>query len=501
MKKYIYQFIHFSFLVIFLFVNFVILFNHVKINVTLSFLFNNNILILFGGLILIILIFLLQKMKIKLSDKDLLIILSLILFVFELFVTTNALFRSGWDVGMIYDAAYSNVFDKYPKISFDASKSYFEAYPNNILLLLYEMFFAFITRSISKGPKTLSFILVFNNCLIFTIVGVMVYLCTKKIVNNRKMAFLSWIIYAILIGTSSWFLVPYSDSIGLLFPMLILFVYLYFNKKIYFKIFLLSLISFIGYQIKPQILIIFISIIGFEFLDFFDKKLSKDSLVKLGKKLVIVILTYLLVTMPISYIKNVVMELDSNKKIGLTHFLMMGLNEETNGVWSGSDVSFSTSFPNRELRTKNNLEECKKRLNNLKFSGTVKHLRNKILVNFNDGTFFFGEEGSFYVSYYWNEFRMNRFVTDFAYSTGKYYIYVSSIRHAVWLFILLLLLFCYSKKNNREISVIQLSLIGLFLFEILFEARSRYLFIYVPYFIILAILAINKIMLKLGMEE
>ena len=80
MKKYIYQFIHFSFLVIFLFVNFVILFNHVKINVTLSFFFNNNILILFGGLILIILIFLLQKMKIKLSDKSLLIILSLILF-------------------------------------------------------------------------------------------------------------------------------------------------------------------------------------------------------------------------------------------------------------------------------------------------------------------------------------------------------------------------------------------------------------------------------------
>ena len=96
---------------------------------------------------------------------------------------------------------------------------------------------------------------------------------------------------------------------------------------------------------------------------------------------------------------------------------------------------------------------------------------------------------------------MNRFVTDFAYSTGKYYIYISSIRHAVWLFILLLLLFCYSKKNNREILVIQLSLIGLFLFEILFEARSRYLFIYVPYFIILAILTINKIMLKLGTEE
>ena len=162
MKKYIYQFIRFSFLVIFSFVNFVILFNHVKINVTLSFLFNNNILILFGGLILIIFIFLLQKMKIKLSDKSLLIILSLILFVFESFVTINALFRSGWDVGMIYDAAYSNVFDKYPKISFDASKSYFEAYPNNTLLLLYEMFFAFITRSISKGPKTLSFILVFN---------------------------------------------------------------------------------------------------------------------------------------------------------------------------------------------------------------------------------------------------------------------------------------------------------------------------------------------------
>ena len=250
MKKSIYKFIQITFLILFLLVNFVILFNHVKINVTLSFLFNNNILILLGGLFLITLLFLLQRMKFKISDKYLLLILSLSLFGFELFVALKALFRSGWDVSMIYDAAYSNVFDKYPKISFDASKSYFEIYPNNTLLLLYEMLFAFITRSINKGAKTFSFILVFNNCFIFTIVGVMLYLCIKKIINNRKMALLSWVIYIILVGTSSWFLVPYSDSIGLLFPMLIFFIYLYFNKQKYFKIFLMSLISFIGYQIR-----------------------------------------------------------------------------------------------------------------------------------------------------------------------------------------------------------------------------------------------------------
>ena len=44
---------------------------------------------------------------------------------------------------------------------------------------------------------------------------------------------------------------------------------------------------------------------------------------------------------------------------------------------------------------------------------------------------------------------------------------------------------CY--KNQKERSVLMLSVIGLTIFELLFEARSRYLYAYVPLYILLAI--------------
>ena len=136
----------------------------------------------------------------------------------------------------------------------------------------------------------------------------------------------------------------------------------------------------------------------------------------------------------------------------------------------------------------------KKRIKELTALELVKYERNKILINFDDGTFYFGGEGSFYILSYYDGIKLNKFVTSFAYSTGEYYIYISSIRQAIWLVVLILMLFSVWRKNNTVVNVVQLSLVGLFLFEMLFEARSRYLFIYVPYFIILAVIGVDKIL-------
>ncbi len=491
MKNILHKIIQMVFILLFLIVGLIIIFNNDK-KYFIPTLFNNKILFLFGMLFIIIILILLKKCKIKISEKSILIILSSILFLIEIIIMINAAFRSGWDVGMLYDAAYLNIFNSPNKINFTTSKYYFEMYPNNVCFLLYEMFWAFITKVIGKGPKTLSLILILNNCIIYVVVGVLMYLCIKKLTKSCKISLLAWFMYFILIGTSSWFLIPYSDSLGLLFPTLVLFIYLYYQKNPYFKIFLISIISFLGYQIKPQIIIIFIAIIILEAFNILNKDLlSKKNILKLSKKVLIICLSYFLISIPLSFTKNYIMELDQNKKIGLSHFLMMGLNVETSGKWSGEDISYSSSFLNQKSRTKGNLEVIKQRLHNLGPLGLMKHLKNKTLVNFNDGTFYFGEEGSFYVYEYYDN-KYSKLIKDFVYSNGKYYIYLSTVRQAIWLNILIFMLFSYGSKN-KNVLIIQLSLIGLLIFETLFEARSRYLFIYVPYFIMLFSIGIKKI--------
>ncbi len=489
MKEKLKEIIQIIFVIICLIVNLIVLFCNIKLNTSINFLFKNYILFFTGGVVVFGGYYCFRKYRMKISENLIIGILSVLLLCFEIFVSLNALFRSGWDVGMLYDTAYYNVFDKFPIIKFDCSKSYFETYPNNVFFLLYEMFFAVVVKLIGKGPKTLSFLLVMNNCFIFVLAGFMLYFCVRKVTQNRKISLSAWIMYAILVGTSSWFLVPYSDSLGLLFPIFILFVYMFYNKNIYLKTFLISFLAFLGYQIKPQILIVFIAIIIIKLLDIY--KFDKKNVLKIFKQVFVVFLTYLLISLPIGYVKSNIMKLDENKKIGLTHFLMMGMNTETNGVWSGEDVSFSSSFPTTSIRTQKNLEEFTKRVKKIGISGLALHLRNKILVNFNDGTFFFGEEGSFYVWSYPTNLKTSEFVKTFVYSNGKYYIYLATIRQSLWLIILFLMLFSCLKSKDKDVLVVQLSLIGLFLFEMLFEARSRYLFIYVPYFIILSNLGLN----------
>ena len=70
----------------------------------------------------------------------------------------------------------------------------------------------------------------------------------------------------------------------------------------------------------------------------------------------------------------------------------------------------------------------------------------------------------------------------------------------IWLTIIILIVITsiFAKIDNKK-SVIFLSIIGLTLFTLLFEARARYLYLYSTYYIILAVIGveiINKI--KIG---
>ena len=123
-----------------------------------------------------------------------------------------------------------------------------------------------------------------------------------------------------------------------------------------------------------------------------------------------------------------------------------------------------------------------------------KHLLKKTMTLYNDGTFAFGNEGSFYITIAsWDNDFVNQLRRIF-YDTGDLYIYSSSIRQLVWIFILFtMLLSIGNRKANSVKRVTLFSIAGITLFELLFEVRARYLFIYVPFYIVMAIEGIQFI--------
>lgn len=117
---------------------------------------------------------------------------------------------------------------------------------------------------------------------------------------------------------------------------------------------------------------------------------------------------------------------------------------------------------NLEQRNKLNIAEIKTRLNNFSFREYIEFLSKKLVVTYNDGD---------------------------CYSIFVY------VEHTIWLLVLIGSVFCFIRNNyQKEIIIIYITLIGLTVFQLLFETRTRYLYTNVPLYIIAFVIGINNIM-------
>ena len=124
----------------------------------------------------------------------------------------------------------------------------------------------------------------------------------------------------------------------------------------------------------------------------------------------------------------------------------------------------------------------------------------KVLLNYNDGTFFWGGEGTFYKkilpekNHYISSFFRNLYYNgDYK---GKYYSIWANFEQMIWLTVLFFAMLSGFFARDKRITVVMITIIGLTLFELIFEARARYLFAYVPLYIILAVCGIKFLLDK-----
>ena len=95
----------------------------------------------------------------------------------------------------------------------------------------------------------------------------------------------------------------------------------------------------IGYNIKPQCLIMLIALFIIQFFSCLRNKKKLLQIVMLAGCFIFSLIT---IKTSINLIceKNQIV-LDSNQRLGMSHFLMMGNNEEGGGLYVGDDVIYS----------------------------------------------------------------------------------------------------------------------------------------------------------------
>lgn len=427
-----------------------------------------------------------QRIKLKYV-----VIATAVLLAVQLFVFYNIYFKTGWDVRAIFQAAEgiaSNVEHT------EAQDWYYLRYPNNLLMT---WIFSVIIRMCNliglTGEFSHIFAITIVQCILFAVSSVLLFKLAQSVIKNPVIPFAAWLLFWLNVGFNPYLTIPYSDSLSLIFPIAILYIYRTMENERFLTVKwpLITVLAILGYMIKPQVIIILIAILGYELVKFilkYDTKRKIASGIGCCVGIAALLLTSIISNLAFSRLP---VTLDDEQVFGFQHFLMMGFNEERGGIYSDSDVQFSGSFETAKERNDANIRVFKERIKSFGFVGLTKFMAKKAMTNFGNGTYAWSVEGDFYheIPEEKNS-TISPFLRSYFYSYGENYPTFSTFQQYLWLIILMgnlgIVFIIKDKKTRSDMAVPVLALIGLTMFEMIFEARARYLFNYSPIFILTA---------------
>ena len=420
---------------------------------------------------------------------------------------------------------------------------YYSRYANNLFL-------TYIFLNVYKigeviGIQNGYFLLLFIQSIMFYVGGFLIYKIADMYFKEKYKIYsiCTWIIYMLIVGLSPHIVLTYSDGIGMFLSLILTYIIFKLENEDINKdkneikddrekdkllqkssitriilILLFTNLSILGYYIKPQIIIISISyviikILNIPYLTYLviknknedcknNRRVRKE---RIKKEIIyyIIVSILIIITGCIIYThirkanNSMGINVDKEKRFNITHYAMLGWNPESKGVFTIKDENFSGKYEKIKDREKANLEELKRRITEMGLGGVINQIARKILTNYNDGTFS-GVATFVYIRKEYNIEGINKelseFVKNIYYENGKYNMIYTQIMQCLWIGILIFNMFSYNDGKSTKISIVILGIIGLFIFEILFEARSRYIFIYVPLYIFLGVIGLKNVL-------
>ncbi len=438
------------------------------------------------------------KTRIRKHAGIIIALLSLLFFSAEVLYAASAFFYSDWDPAGVLDCVYKLLRGRSGEINID----YFSAHPNNLMLVC--TYLAVLRAAALFGTESVISI-VFLQALLFSLGGVLVFYIVNDLLS-LKAAFLSYLLYTLWIGFNPYLLITYSDAVGLIFPLVLFRLFQLVLRKDRGKAVIptasvAGVFAGLGYAVKPQTVIVFIAGIIVTAFVFFLRKDRKQFYAVIAA---VFMFPVVLITVNNAIYPSLGLELDKAKSFGFSHYIMMGLNPETDGVYSNEDTEFTNSIKDPSERRAENLRVTEERLKEYGISGLLGHLKRKQLINFCDGTFSWGIDGNFFAGPVLGDMPAVRedsplrpMIHSFIVAGERNYDKFRDLMQLFWLTVLFFgsagEIFALKRLIGRDfegnpafsiLGVLFLSLYGLTVFELIFEAKARYLFTYLPLFLI-----------------
>ncbi len=370
--------------------------------------------------------------------------------------------------------------------------NYFCAFSNNNMFVsILDLYFSFL--KLFNVTDFLFFARVLNAILIFLAI-VFTFLSINKLLG-LKMATKTLVLLTLCPVFYVFIEWVYTLTFSLAFMMALFYVLVCLTKaKTTSKRILLSIIcallAVVSYLIRPTAifpLIAFILVALFKF----KTKDFKKYLVCFVSFILVFAITY----SPLSDFANNKFQDTLDKNHPVTHWVMMGLGE--NGGLSYDDYALTKSFGDTKAeKTKGNLQEIGKRIKEKGAIGLAKHFCYKTLKTFTSGTFGIHSR----ISHQQENSTLKPFIE------GKndlfFLFYAQGFRTFIYLFMMILLIkILVSKKNNSALMPIIITVLGGYVFYLIWEAKQTYSLAFYIFTIILAQVCLNDLSEKISLDN
>ena len=418
-------------------------------------------------------------------------------------------FYGGWDCGMVANSA--RWLAQGQGMGYD---DYYYIYSNNVPItwLLYILYqFSASLAGYAYNPE---FIWIQFQCILYALAVFLAAMTVLLVTRRIAPALLCLLTSLLFLGLNPWQIIPYTDAGTIAMPVLTVFLYAlfrYVKGKIRYAVWFLTVFTgVIGGILKATCYIALIAAVAMEILWLLSGKEGiRRKLKKLGLELVLLTcgMTAALWCRNGMY-KTVDYVPDYDLQMTWSNYFYNGLNESTTGACSGDGLVIARSYAGypRRFRQSVELHYAMDRIREKGLGGLLDFWLRKQVMNFNDGTFSWFQEGFFHA---WDYEKLTdspflKPLRDFYWKDGADYTKFTTWSQGLWIFVLtgillhgiLVLLSSLRRKDSAKAQCMDilglLIFLGVFLFVMLFEGRARYLLNYLPVFITIAVLGYGK---------
>jgi len=408
----------------------------------------------------------------------------------------------GWDVGAVVESAFG-VADG----SMETIYEYFQTYPNNLTILVLLTRYSQAMTFLGVPSSELLFAAIGLNCFVLCFSIMLTYLCARRILNEGAAVF-TLIPLTLYVVCSPFISIVYSDTLGMLFPVLLLYLYLVvkITEKRFGKIVLwisIGAVAAFGFNLKPTAAFAAVAIVAVHLIDVLVQRKNVRDKVLAGVGVVAAVVLGFVssnaaIWADIKQQSYIGFDIEANQKsVPWTHFLAMGATGM--GAFTQSDIVATLAITDPTVRYQHGLDLYAERVEQMGYPGYLQFLDSKAVWTFGDGSFHTWGEGPLLSQQdpFPTNDRISGEIQRYMWGNGEHFSVMTGIWQSSWLAILFLIVLALRARTSilfiRAADIMRWSLFALTLFLLFFETRSRYLYLYIPFFILLATLSLEAL--------